>query len=54
LHQTTYGATVRFVKKPARLEASMTFQMPTLRIDLTNEEILDDLLYPGRPEGGAR
>lgn len=32
----------------------MTFELPTLRIDLTDEEILEDLLYPRRPEGGAR
>jgi hypothetical protein len=32
----------------------MTFELPTLRIDLTDQEILDDLLYPGRPERGAR
>jgi hypothetical protein len=32
----------------------MTFSFPALRIDLTDEEILDDLLYPGGPERGAR
>jgi hypothetical protein len=32
----------------------MNFTLPALRIDLTDEEILDDLLYPGRPERGAR
>ncbi len=32
----------------------MTFSLPALRIDLTDEEILDDLLYPVRPERGAR
>jgi hypothetical protein len=32
----------------------MTVPFPTLRIELTNEEILDDLLYPGAPEGGAQ
>jgi hypothetical protein len=32
----------------------MTFELPTLRIDLTDQEILDDLLYPDRPERGGR
>jgi hypothetical protein len=32
----------------------MSFKFPALRIDLTDEEILDDLLYPGRSERGAR
>ena len=32
----------------------MTFSMPALRIDITDQEILDDLLYPGYPERGAR
>ena len=32
----------------------MSFTFPALHIELTDEEILDDLLYPGRPEGGAR
>ena len=32
----------------------MSFTFPALRIDLTDEEILDDLLYPGRPERGTR
>ncbi len=31
----------------------MTVSLPALRIEITNEEILDDLLYPGRPEGEA-
>lgn len=29
----------------------MTVSLPTLRIEITNEEILDDLLYPGHPDG---
>jgi hypothetical protein len=32
----------------------MSFSMPALRIDITDEEILDDLLYPGPPERGTR
>jgi hypothetical protein len=32
----------------------MTFSLPALRIDITNEEILDDLLYPGHPEREVR
>jgi hypothetical protein len=32
----------------------MTFSLPALHIDLTDEEILDDLLYPGPSERGAR
>jgi hypothetical protein len=32
----------------------MTFSLPALRIDITDQEILDDLLYPGRPERGPR
>ena len=32
----------------------MTFELPTLRIELTDEEILEDLLYPGPSERGAR
>jgi hypothetical protein len=32
----------------------MTFSLPALHIDITDQEILDDLLYPGRPERGAR
>jgi hypothetical protein len=32
----------------------MTFTLPALRIDLTDEEILEDLLYPAAPERGAR
>jgi hypothetical protein len=43
---------VRFVKQLAQ-EASMTFSLDTLRIVLTDEEILEDLLYPGH-QGGVR
>jgi len=32
----------------------MTIELPKLRIEITNEEILDDLLYPDAPEGGVR
>jgi hypothetical protein len=32
----------------------MTFELPQLHINVTDEEILDDLLYPGVPERGAR
>jgi hypothetical protein len=32
----------------------MSFTFPAFRIELTDEDILDDLLYPSRPDGVAR
>lgn len=32
----------------------MTFTFSALRIDFTDQEILDDLMYPARPEGAGR
>ncbi len=32
----------------------MSFKLTALHIELTDEEILDDLLYPGASEGGVR
>jgi hypothetical protein len=32
----------------------MTLSFTALSIDITDQEILDDLLYPGGPERGAR
>jgi hypothetical protein len=32
----------------------MTLSLSALRIDITDQEILDDLLYPGQSARGAR
>ena len=32
----------------------MELTLPALRIEITDAEILDDLLYPGLPDGEVR
>jgi hypothetical protein len=53
LHEATLAGSVGFVKQLG-LEATMDITFPALRIELTQEEILEDLLYPDALKEGVR